>query len=84
MELPAGSAVVQPHVLDFTPKQQQVFDLIAEGKNTPEIAAVMGISEKGVKWHQRLILKKTNCKNKKELRAKLGLLIDANKMHTGL
>lgn len=73
LELPTGMAE-QRMVHNFTGKQKELFELICQGKTMEEMCAAMGIGEKGVKWHMRIILQKTQCKNRKELRTKLGLM----------
>lgn len=40
----------------WTPRQREVLDRIARGKTNPEIAAELGISLAGVKWHVSEVL----------------------------
>lgn len=51
----------------FSPREQEVFKLIAEGLSNTEIAERLFISENTVKFHMKNILRKTESKNRIEL-----------------
>jgi DNA-binding CsgD family transcriptional regulator len=50
----------------WTERQRQVLDLIVKGRSNSEIAAELGISLDGVKWHMREILSKLNVDSRVE------------------
>ena len=52
---------------DFTAREMEVLKLMLEGSSNSKIAEELFISESTVKFHVKNILKKTNCKNRKEL-----------------
>lgn len=51
----------------LSPREEEVFRLITEGRSNAEIAVDLFISENTVKFHIKNILKKTNCGNRTEL-----------------
>lgn len=51
---------------EWTERQRQVLDLIARGRSNPEIAAALGISLDGAKWHMREILSKLGVESREE------------------
>ncbi len=52
--------------LKLTPTELEVANLIKQGKNTKEIAMVLGSSHKTVQIHRDRIRKKFNLKNRKD------------------
>ena len=52
---------------DFSSREREIFRLILEDKTNCEIADSLCISENTVKFHVRNLLKKTACKNRKDL-----------------
>lgn len=54
-------------LLDLSVREQDVLQLILEGKTNKEIAEQLFVSENTVKFHVKNILKKTGCANRKEL-----------------
>ncbi len=51
---------------DLSPRQREVLDLIARGKTNAEIAATLGLSLDGAKWHVREILGKLDVTSREE------------------
>jgi len=60
---PAGSSAFDR----LSPKQREVLQLIAEGKATKEVAAVLGVSVKTVETHRRQIMEKLDLYSVAEL-----------------
>ena len=52
---------------DLTPRQQEVLQLLAEGRPMKEIADILKVSEKTVMFHKYHIMKVFNLKNNAEL-----------------
>jgi DNA-binding NarL/FixJ family response regulator len=52
---------------DLTPRQQDVLQLLAEGRPMKEVAGILNISEKTVMFHKYHIMKSFNLKNNAEL-----------------
>jgi DNA-binding CsgD family transcriptional regulator len=50
----------------WTARQRQVLDLIAHGRSNAEIAAELGVSLDGAKWHMREILSKLGVDTREE------------------
>ncbi len=50
--------------IDFTPAEIRIADLICEGKNTKEIAALLGLAPSSIKWHRKNIRRKLGLTNK--------------------
>lgn len=48
-------------------QQERVLDALAAGKTNPEIAADLGITVDGVKWHVRELLTKTGLGDRHDL-----------------
>ena len=44
----------------LTPRQREVWQLIAEGKNTKEIASIMNLSNKTVEFHRVQVMDRLN------------------------
>ena len=57
-----GSPVVEP----LTPREQQVLELLAEGRSNKSIAARLGISDQTVKFHVASICGKLQAANRTE------------------
>lgn len=55
--------------LELTDRQQEVLTLIAKGRTNPEIAAELGITLDGAKWHVREILSKLGVDSRDEAAA---------------
>ena len=55
--------------LELTDRQQEVLSLIARGRTNPEIAAELGITLDGAKWHVREILSKLGVESREEAAA---------------
>ena len=51
--------------IKFTPTEIRIADFIRDGKNTKEIAKVLGLSPLSVKWHRRNIREKLELTNQK-------------------
>jgi DNA-binding NarL/FixJ family response regulator len=58
------SGLVQSHVADLTPREQEVLSLIAMGSSNREIAEMLCISEKTVKNHVSNILSRLNLRDR--------------------
>lgn len=54
----------QPSLLDLTPKEIEIFTWIRDGKTNGEIAQILKISERTVKFHLSNILKKLGAKSR--------------------
>lgn len=63
MEKPRADAGT-PH--QWTRRQRQVLDMLAEGRTNPEIARELGISLDGAKWHVSEILRELNVDSRLE------------------
>jgi DNA-binding NarL/FixJ family response regulator len=50
----------------FTPREEEIFALVARGKTNKEIARVLNVAEKTVKHHMTIILQKMNARNRLE------------------
>lgn len=55
---------------ELSAREREVLRLLLEEQSNAEIAAELFVSESTVKFHVRNLLKKTDCKNRLELRAK--------------
>ena len=51
----------------LTPRQRQVFQIIADGKANAEAAELLGISVRTVEVHRAQMMKRLNLKNQIEL-----------------
>ena len=64
-----GSSI---NLLDFTPTELQVANLVKQGKITKEIASILIVSEATVNFHRKNLREKFGLKNKRvNLRAYL-------------
>jgi DNA-binding NarL/FixJ family response regulator len=52
---------------ELTPRQQEVLQLIAEGRSMKEIAVILSVSEKTVEFHKYHIMETFNLKNNAEM-----------------
>lgn len=57
----------QEHVLRLTPRQREIVQLLAEGKNSREIASVLGTTFKTVETHRANIMRRLECHSVTEL-----------------
>jgi len=51
--------------MDFTPTEIRIADFIRDGKNSKEIAQLLGLSPSSVQWHRKNIREKLELTNKK-------------------
>ena len=65
--------------INLTPKEQAIYELVAQGLTNKEIAARTGNTEHVVKNHMRKIYDKLGCSN----RVELALRYFATRNHTG-
>lgn len=71
---PLASRLTARH-LGLTPREMEVANLVAAGRATSEIAALLGLSERGVKFHRNNIRAKLGLKDRRvNLKAYLGYL----------
>ncbi len=59
----------------FTPRERAISQFVQEGLSNKEIAFVLGISERGVKFHVSNLLRKTGAENRGRLAR---MLLDNN------
>ncbi len=59
------SKTVFAEYLEFTPTEIRIADFIRDGKNTKEIAHLLGLSPSSVQWHRKNIREKLKITNKK-------------------
>jgi len=57
----------QDHTLRLTPRQREIVQLLAEGKNSREIAATLGTTFKTVETHRANIMRRLECHSVTEL-----------------
>ena len=57
----------QGHALRLTPRQREIVQLLAEGKNSREIAAALGTTFKTVETHRANIMRRLECHSVTEL-----------------
>jgi DNA-binding NarL/FixJ family response regulator len=62
-EMPASQAEAN----FLTPRQREVLQLIAEGHNTKEMAAMLHVSPKTIEFHRAKIVRELNCQSTAEL-----------------
>jgi DNA-binding CsgD family transcriptional regulator len=55
---------------DLTAREGEVLRLVLANKTTTQIATELFVSENTVKYHVRNLLKKTGCKNRREVKAR--------------
>jgi FixJ family two-component response regulator len=63
----AQRQVLQEHYATLTPRERQVFEMVAAGKLNKEIAFDLGTVEKTVKVHRANLMRKLNCRSLAEL-----------------
>jgi DNA-binding CsgD family transcriptional regulator len=56
---------VSINLLNFTPTELQVANLVKQGKATKEIASILNLSAKTIEFHRDNIRKKMGIKNRK-------------------
>ena len=64
---PAKKKNGQDHTLRLTPRQREIVQLLAEGKNSREIAAALGTTFKTVETHRANIMRRLECHSVTEL-----------------
>ncbi|PYU27774.1 MAG: DNA-binding response regulator [Acidobacteria bacterium] len=64
---PAKKKSGQDHALRLTPRQREIVQLLAEGKNSREIAAALGTTFKTVETHRANIMRRLECHSVTEL-----------------
>lgn len=64
---PATKTNGQDKVLRLTPRQREIVQLLAEGKNSREIAAMLGTTFKTVETHRANIMRRLECHSVTEL-----------------
>lgn len=64
----------------LTPKEQEVFNLYVDGKSTKEIMELMGISNNGLKYHNKNIYSKLGVPSRKELLRYAAILKQHNEL----
>jgi DNA-binding NarL/FixJ family response regulator len=57
----------QDHTLRLTPRQREIVQLLAEGKNSREIATALGTTFKTVETHRANIMRRLDCHSVTEL-----------------
>ena len=57
----------QDHALRLTPRQREIVQLLAEGKNSREIASALGTTFKTVETHRANIMRRLECHSVTEL-----------------
>ena len=64
-----ASPTVKPDVAlpNLTPREREVVQLLAEGKSSKEVAAVLGLSVKTAETHRANIMRKLDCHSVTEL-----------------
>jgi DNA-binding NarL/FixJ family response regulator len=58
---------VEPESLRLTSRQREIVQLLAEGKSSKEVAAVLGLSVKTAETHRANIMRKLDCHSVTEL-----------------
>ena len=61
---PAAAPSPPPAIAELTPREQEVFDLLARGKSNPEICEKLVISEATAKTHVARILQKLDLRDR--------------------
>jgi DNA-binding NarL/FixJ family response regulator len=61
---PSAASAPPPAVADLTPREQEVFDLLARGMSNPEICEKLVISEATTKTHVARILQKLDLRDR--------------------
>jgi DNA-binding NarL/FixJ family response regulator len=57
----------EPETLRLTSRQREIVQLLAEGKSSKEVAAVLGLSVKTAETHRANIMRKLDCHSVTEL-----------------
>jgi DNA-binding NarL/FixJ family response regulator len=57
----------EPESLRLTSRQREIVQLLAEGKSSKEVAAVLGLSVKTAETHRANIMRKLDCHSVTEL-----------------
>ncbi len=60
-----ASKTLSAKYMDLTPTEIRVADLIRSGKNTKEIANLMGLSPSSIQWHRKNLRQKLGLTNRK-------------------
>lgn len=63
----AQRQALQEHFSTLTPRERQVFQMVAAGKPNKEIAIDLGTVEKTIKVHRANLMRKLNCQSLAEL-----------------
>ena len=58
-----GQATVESAVRPLSQREREILQLVAEGKSSKEIAAILGIGETTVKTHRNNIMGKLNVRD---------------------
>ena len=53
--------------MPLTPKEQQIYNMVTQGKTNKEIGQELNVNERTIETHMRSILIKTRCRNRIEL-----------------
>jgi DNA-binding NarL/FixJ family response regulator len=64
--IPAGQTKMERSVADLSPREQEVYALLAQGRSNREIAAELFISEATAKVHVRRVLSKLGARSRTE------------------
>jgi RNA polymerase sigma factor (sigma-70 family) len=70
-------SILHSHLVQLTPREREVFDLLVRGKPHKQIAYVLGVSERTVKLHRHQVVQKFQVRSLAELAViaeRLGLL----------
>lgn len=59
--------VLRAHVATLTPREQQVFELVVQGKINKQIAFALGPTERTIKAHRQRVMEKMNVRSLAEL-----------------
>jgi len=71
------TAALQSRVAELTPREQEVFERVAQGQANKVIAIELGISERTVEIHRSQVMHKTGCRSLAEL-VRLKIALDGN------
>jgi len=73
------AAALQSRVAELTPREQEVFERVAQGQANKVIAIELGISERTVEIHRSQVMHKTRCRSLAEL-VRLKIALDGSAM----
>jgi FixJ family two-component response regulator len=59
--------LLRAHVATLTPRERQVFGLLAQGKLNKQIALALGPTERTIKAHRHMVMEKMNVRSVAEL-----------------